>query len=89
MTILFYCILIINGIAFVLTSYDKRLAIKNKRRVSEKTLLCIVAFGGTIGAGIAMGLFRHKTAKRSFLLKYFAITALQILMLYYFYTIIT
>ncbi|UQD55575.1 DUF1294 domain-containing protein [Flavobacterium sp. K5-23] len=84
MTVLFYCILIINSFAFVLTGYDKRLAIKNKRRVSEKTLLSIVAFGGTVGAGIAMGLFRHKTAKRSFLFKYFGILLIQVLLLYYY-----
>ncbi|HRL70941.1 MAG TPA: DUF1294 domain-containing protein [Flavobacterium sp.] len=84
MTILFYCFLIINGFAFVLTGYDKRLAVKNKRRISEKTLLSFVGFGGIIGAGIAMLIFRHKTAKRSYLLKFFGILLIQVLCLFLF-----
>jgi uncharacterized membrane protein YsdA (DUF1294 family) len=79
MNVLFYFIIILNCITLFVTAYDKRLAIKNKRRISEKSLLCFVTFGGTIGAGIAMIIFRHKTAKTSFLWKYFSIVALQIL----------
>lgn len=78
MTLLFYCFLIINGIAFILTGYDKYLAKAQKRRIPEKTLLSFVAFGGTIGAGIAILIFRHKTSKPSFLWKYFGIVLLQI-----------
>lgn len=78
MTILFYCFLIINGIAFVLTGYDKYLAKAKKRRIPEKTLLSFVAIGGTIGAGIAMFFFRHKTSKSSFLWKCFGVVLLQI-----------
>jgi uncharacterized membrane protein YsdA (DUF1294 family) len=87
MSILFYSFLILNCVAFVVTAYDKRLAIKNKRRVAEKTLLSFVAFGGTVGTTIAMIVFRHKTSKKSFLLKYFGIIVIQILIvgsLYYF-----
>jgi uncharacterized membrane protein YsdA (DUF1294 family) len=87
MSLLFYCFLIINGIAFVLTGYDKYLAKAQKRRIPEKTLLSFVAFGGTIGAGIAMLIFRHKTSKYSFLWKYFGILVLQIAIIYaLFYT---
>ncbi|WP_091429113.1 DUF1294 domain-containing protein [Flavobacterium degerlachei] len=82
MYILFYFIIILNCISFLVTAYDKRLAIKNKRRISEKTLLSFVAFGGTIGAGIAMFFFRHKTAKASFLWKYFGLVLLQIVFIY-------
>ncbi|MFQ3174633.1 MAG: uncharacterized membrane protein YsdA (DUF1294 family), partial [Flavobacterium sp.] len=39
MSILFYFFIILNGLAFLVTAYDKLLAIKNKRRISEKTLL--------------------------------------------------
>ena len=78
MIILFYCFLIINGFAFAVMGYDKRRAIKHKRRISEKTLLSFVAVGGTIGAGIAMLFFRHKTSKSSFLWKYFGIVLFQI-----------
>ncbi|WP_040473641.1 DUF1294 domain-containing protein [Flavobacterium frigoris] len=87
MSILFYFIIILNCISFLVTAYDKRLAMKNKRRVSEKTLLSFVAFGGTIGGGFAMLLFKHKTSKRSYLLKFMGIVLFQTLLLYVlFYT---
>lgn len=77
--ILLYTFLAINLIAFVLIGYDKQLAIKNKNRISEKTLLVWVALGGTIGSSLAMSIFRHKTAKKSYLLKFFEIVTLQII----------
>ncbi|HKO77935.1 MAG TPA: DUF1294 domain-containing protein [Flavobacterium sp.] len=77
--ILLYSFLVINLIAFVLIGYDKQLAIKNKNRISEKTLLVWVAIGGTIGSSLAMSIFRHKTAKTSYLLKFFGIVSLQII----------
>ena len=88
MDILFYSFLIINGCAFVLTGYDKRLAIKNKRRIPEKTLLSLVVFGGTVGAGMAMFFFRHKTAKKRYLYRFFGILILQLLVIFglYYYT---
>jgi uncharacterized membrane protein YsdA (DUF1294 family) len=77
--ILLYSFLAINLIAFVLIGYDKQLAIKNKNRISEKTLLVWVAIGGTIGSSLARSVFRHKTAKTSYLLKFFGIIFVQIL----------
>lgn len=85
MTILFYYFLIVNAIAFILISYDKYLAKNQKRRIPEKTLLGFVLIGSTIGSGLAMQIFRHKTAKRSYLLKFWGIVILQILLLYSFY----
>jgi uncharacterized membrane protein YsdA (DUF1294 family) len=40
-----------------------------------------VAIGGTIGSSLAMSLFRHKTAKTSYLLKFFGIITLQIVII--------
>jgi uncharacterized membrane protein YsdA (DUF1294 family) len=77
--ILLYTFLAINLIAFVLIGYDKRLAFKNKNRISEKTLLLWVALGGTIGSSLAMSIFRHKTVKTSYLLKFLGIVSLQII----------
>jgi len=77
--ILLYSFLFINLIAFVLIGYDKQLAIKNKNRISEKILLTWVALGGTIGSSLAMSIFRHKTAKKNYLLKFFGIVTLQII----------
>lgn len=79
MKVLFYTFSIINIIAFVLIGYDKKLAKINKNRISEKTLLAFVAIGGAIGSGIAMLIFRHKTVKKSYLLKFWLIVIGQIL----------
>jgi uncharacterized membrane protein YsdA (DUF1294 family) len=65
--ILFYIFSVLNLIAFILIAYDKYLAKNQKRRIPEKTLLSFVLIGGTIGSGLAMLTFRHKTAKKSYL----------------------
>lgn len=87
MSILFYFFMILNSIAFLITACDKRLAVKNKKRISEKTLLSFVVFGGTIGAALAMTIFRHKTAKKSFVLKFMGILFFQVLILFTVYSI--
>jgi len=79
MDILFYYFLIFNGIAFILMAYDKYLAKAQKQRISERTLLGSVFLGGTIGSGLGMLIFRHKTAKKSYLLKFWLIVIVQIL----------
>jgi len=85
MTILFYFFLILNVIVFLITGYDKQLAIRQRRRISERTLLSFVFLGGTIGCGLAMLLFRHKIAKASYLLKFSAILIIQIIVLFWIY----
>ena len=78
--------LILNGMAFVLTAYDKQLAKAKKQRIPERTLLGLVFFGGTIGSGLAMLLFRHKTSKASYLWKFWGIVGVQIVILYAIFT---
>lgn len=85
MTPLFYFFLILNAIAFLLTGYDKQLAIRQKRRISERTLLTFVFIGGTIGSGLAMFLFSHKIAKASYLYKFIGILIIQITILFWIY----
>ena len=80
MDILFYYFLILNTIAFIQIAYDKNLAKTQKQRISERSLLGFVFIGGTIGSGLAMLIFRHKTAKKSYLLKFWLIATVQILM---------
>lgn len=85
--ILFYVFLGLNLFAFIIIGYDKFLAKKHKRRIPEKILLSFVFFGGTVGSGLGMLIFRHKTAKKSYLLKFFGIVIFQILFIYtLFYT---
>ena len=79
MEVLFYYFLILNGIAFMLMAYDKYLAKAQKQRISERTLLGSVFLGGPIGSGLAMLIFRHKTVKKSYLLKFWLIVIGQIL----------
>ena len=58
-------------IAFVLFGYDKLRASRfPDRRVSEFHLVLIGAAGGWPGGLLGMLLFRHKTSKRSFKIKY-------------------
>nr|WP_314835583.1 DUF1294 domain-containing protein [uncultured Flavobacterium sp.] len=82
MPIIFYYFFILSFLAFAITGYDKLLAIKSKRRISEKTLLTFVFMGGTIGSGLAMLVFKHKTSKESYLLKFWGIIVIQILMVF-------
>ena len=84
MSFLFWYFPLSNLVAFSIIGIDKRLAVQQKRRVSEQSLLLTSAIGGTIGSGLAMLFFRHKTAKRSFLWKYFLIAILQIIIVYFY-----
>lgn len=85
MTILFYYFLLLNIFGFVVIAYDKWQAKKHKKRIPEKVLLSFVFFGGTIGSGLAMLLFRHKIAKASYLFKFSVILIIQIIILFWIY----
>jgi len=52
-----------NLTTFAAFGIDKYLARSKRRRISEKTLLRLAAFGGSAGAVIGSRLFRHKTQK--------------------------
>lgn len=83
MKILLLCFLIVNSFTFLVAGYDKYLAVKNKRRIPEKTLFGLGIFGGTVGLLLAMVIFRHKTSKSSFLWKFFGILVIQLLLIGY------
>jgi uncharacterized membrane protein YsdA (DUF1294 family) len=58
-------------IAFLLFGYDKlRSGRSGRSRVSEFHLLAIGAVGGWPGGLLGMLIFRHKTSKLSFKIKY-------------------
>ena len=78
---LLYSFLTLNILAFIITAYDKRLAIVHKKRISEETLLTFAAFGGTIGSALAMYFFNHKTSKKYYLFKFYRIVFIQILVI--------
>ncbi len=57
--------IVINLLSFIYYGIDKRKAIKNRWRISEKTLL-IISLIGPLGALLGMYVFRHKTQKLYF-----------------------
>jgi len=82
MKILLIYFLIVNSFTFFTTGYDKYLAVKNKRRIPEKILFALGLFGGSVGLLLAMVIFRHKTSKPSFIVKFSAIFLIQIMIVY-------
>jgi uncharacterized membrane protein YsdA (DUF1294 family) len=65
----------------VVAGYDKYLALKNRYRIPENTLFLLAAVGGSLGLLLAMFLFKHKTSKTSFILKFSGIFLIQIVIL--------
>ena len=82
MEVLLLYFLFVNIIVFFLAGYDKYQARKNKQRIPENTLFFLEAIGGTIGLLTAMFLFKHKTNKTSFIVKFTLIFLLQIILVY-------
>ncbi len=74
-------LLLINLITFISYGLDKRAAIKGKRRTRERTLHLMALMGGSPAALFAQKKFRHKTAKLSFRITYWAIVVLQVIVL--------
>lgn len=58
----------INIISAAATIYDKRAAIRRRRRIKENTLLFISLIGGSAAMFITMLLIRHKTRRIKFML---------------------
>ena len=64
---------IMSGGTFLLFGFDKwRAGRVNARRVAESFLLLVSALGGWPGGFLGIVLFRHKSAKLSFQLKFAA-----------------
>ena len=79
MQLLYFYFLVTTVISFILVGYDKYLAQNKKRRIAENNLLLLALFGGSIGTGFGMWVFKHKTSKRSFLWKFWSIVLFQLL----------
>ena len=61
-------LIIINIVSFIIYFIDKRLAIKHKYRISEKTLVLVSLLGGALGSLLSMMIFHHKTKHIKFVL---------------------
>jgi len=57
---------VISMLAYITYAIDKKAAINNRRRVSEKTLHLLGVMGGWPGAFLAQQRLRHKTQKTDF-----------------------
>lgn len=57
---------VVSVITYITYVIDKKAAIKNRRRVSEKSLHLLALAGGWPGALLAQQRWRHKTQKISF-----------------------
>ncbi len=75
-------LIFINCTSFLFFSLDKFLAQNQKRRISERNLLLLTFFGGSIGSVLSMFLFRHKISKPSFWWKVLVIIIIQIIIIY-------
>ena len=59
-------IVVLNIVTFWVYGIDKLKAKKGWWRISERTLLLLAFLGGSIGARLAMQMFRHKTQHAKF-----------------------
>jgi uncharacterized membrane protein YsdA (DUF1294 family) len=67
-----------NALAFALYGYDKRQAVVGRTRIPELVLHATALCGGSPGALLGQGLFRHKTRKFSFQAVFILIILLQV-----------
>ncbi|MBE7011491.1 MAG: DUF1294 domain-containing protein [Ruminococcaceae bacterium] len=72
-----------NTIVCLLYGYDKYKSIRNKRRISEKTLIGSAFLLGGVGALCGMFLFRHKIRKIKFCILVPVFSAVDLLILYF------
>ena len=78
-------LLMIQFVTYGLYWWDKRAAIRGERRTPEATLLMAGFLGGTIAALAAQMQLRHKTRKRSFQIRFWGMTLVQIGLIMWFF----
>ncbi|WP_254437452.1 DUF1294 domain-containing protein [Ruegeria arenilitoris] len=72
----------INTLTLLAFGWDKARARRRKNRVPERRLLWLAALGGSPGAVVGRWIFRHKTRKRGFSVWLFAITGVQMTLIF-------
>ena len=75
-------------VTFCAFGYDKAIAGSHRTRVPEIVLLALTFFGGTLGGLAGRALFRHKTRKVRFRKQFWAVIAIQILLLVVVFTML-
>ena len=80
-------LIFINIVSVAICCYDKNQARHRGKRISEKTLMLLGAFGGALAMYFIMKSIRHKTKKKKFMIglpiMFIIQTALVVLYLYY------
>ena len=71
-------LVVVNVGSAIAVWWDKRRASKGQWRVKEEMLLVWALIGGWPGGIWAMRRFRHKTSKRSFIVKYVFVVVLNL-----------
>lgn len=74
-----------NIMVFMLYGIDKKRAVRQEWRISEKSLLAMTIFGGGLGAICAGHYFRHKTKKWYFQLSWYLGLGILGILSYYIY----
>ena len=74
--------IIINLVLFLMMGYDKKQAIKGRRRIPEANLFVIALLGGGLGGFLGMMAFHHKTQKVYFFLIFFIACNIHIAVIY-------
>jgi len=77
-----YYLILITLLTFLAFGWDKRLAKNGKRRLAESALLILAFLGGTFGALFGITFFKHKSAKKAFILKLILVVALQLALIF-------
>ena len=75
----------VTAVTFLTYGYDKFTAIRGWTRIPERVLLGLSFTGGTLGALTGMTLFRHKTIKKSFRIKFWLLVVVQIALVVAYY----
>jgi uncharacterized membrane protein YsdA (DUF1294 family) len=81
LALLWSWLLAITVITFLTFGYDKAIADTKRTRIPEFILLALTFLGGTIGAILGRTVFKHKTAKASFRVKFWVVLLVQIALL--------
>ena len=77
--------ILINLAAFLIYGLDKWKAKKGRWRISEISLISLALLGGSIGALLAIKVFKHKTRHKKFTIGIPAICVLQLSLLIWLY----
>jgi len=68
----------VNVITMLTYLYDKLIAGSSWSRIPERLLLVLAFAGGSVGALVGMQLFRHKTSKSSFRVRFWFVVVVQV-----------